>query len=79
MAAASFQETGRVLVDAAIKGKVDGLRGLKENVILGKLIPSRVLAPSPDDDRKLVAAQPYKEEIAAPGLETPSELPTSEG
>jgi DNA-directed RNA polymerase subunit beta' len=79
LAAASFQETGRVLVDAAIKGKVDGLRGLKENVILGKLIPSRVLAPSPDDDRKLVAAQLLKQEIAAPGLETPGELPTSEG
>ena len=49
LAAASFQETGRVLVDAAIKGKLDRLRGLKENVILGKLIPSRVLPPSPDD------------------------------
>jgi hypothetical protein len=42
-----------VLVDAAIKGKVDGLRGLKENVILGKLIPSRVLYSSPDDEKKL--------------------------
>jgi DNA-directed RNA polymerase subunit beta' len=53
LAAASFQETGRVLVDAAIKGKVDGLRGLKENVILGKLIPSRVLSPGPDDGKGL--------------------------
>jgi DNA-directed RNA polymerase subunit beta' len=53
LAAASFQETGRVLVDAAIKGKVDRLRGLKENVILGKLIPSRVLYLSPDDEKKL--------------------------
>jgi len=53
LAAASFQETGRVLVDAAIKGKVDGLRGLKENVILGKLIPSRVLSVSPDDEKRL--------------------------
>jgi len=44
LAAASFQETGRVLVDAAVKGKTDRLRGLKENVILGRLIPSRVLA-----------------------------------
>ena len=43
LAAASFQETGRVLIDAATKGKVDKLRGLKENVILGKLIPARVL------------------------------------
>jgi len=53
LAAASFQETGRVLVDAAVKGKVDGLRGLKENVILGKLIPSRVLSVSPDDEKRL--------------------------
>jgi DNA-directed RNA polymerase subunit beta' len=49
LASASFQETGRVLVDAAIKGKLDKLRGLKENVILGKLIPSRVLSLSPED------------------------------
>jgi len=55
LAAASFQETGRVLVDAAIKGKLDKLRGLKENVILGKLIPSRVLSVSPDDGRRLKA------------------------
>jgi len=53
LAAASFQETGRVLVDAAIKGKLDRLRGLKENVILGKLIPSRVLSLSPDDGERL--------------------------
>ena len=40
LSAASFQETTRVLTDAAIKGKVDFLRGLKENVIIGKLIPA---------------------------------------
>ncbi len=40
LSAASFQETARVLTDAAIKNKVDHLRGLKENVILGKLIPA---------------------------------------
>ena len=39
LSAASFQETTRVLTDAAIKGKVDTLQGLKENVIVGKLIP----------------------------------------
>ncbi|MBI3537198.1 MAG: DNA-directed RNA polymerase subunit beta', partial [Chloroflexi bacterium] len=39
LAAASFQETTRVLTDAAVRGRVDYLRGLKENVILGKLIP----------------------------------------
>ena len=40
LSAASFQETTRVLTDAAIKGKVDHLIGLKENVIIGKLVPA---------------------------------------
>ncbi|MBQ3380009.1 MAG: DNA-directed RNA polymerase subunit beta' [Clostridia bacterium] len=40
LSAASFQETTRVLTDAAIKGKIDPLIGLKENVIIGKLIPA---------------------------------------
>ncbi len=40
LSAASFQETTRVLTDAAIKGKTDRLQGLKENVIIGKLIPA---------------------------------------
>ncbi|MFH1890542.1 MAG: DNA-directed RNA polymerase subunit beta' [Candidatus Kuenenbacteria bacterium] len=39
LSAASFQETTRVLIDAAVTGKVDHLRGLKENVIIGRLIP----------------------------------------
>ena len=40
ISAASFQETTRVLTDAAIKGKVDPLSGLKENVIVGRLVPA---------------------------------------
>ncbi|MCR4323004.1 MAG: DNA-directed RNA polymerase subunit beta', partial [Candidatus Azambacteria bacterium] len=40
LSAASFQETTRVLINAAVQGKVDRLRGLKENVIIGKLIPA---------------------------------------
>ena len=40
LSAASFQETTRILTDAAIKGKVDDLRGLKENVIIGQLLPA---------------------------------------
>ncbi len=40
ISAASFQETTRVLTEAAISGKVDHLRGLKENVIVGRLIPA---------------------------------------
>jgi DNA-directed RNA polymerase subunit beta' len=40
LSAASFQETTKVLMEAAVKGKVDHLIGLKENVIIGKLIPA---------------------------------------
>ena len=54
LSAASFQETTRVLTDAAIKGKVDNLHGLKENVITGKLIPAgRGLLPR-DKAKELV-------------------------
>ena len=42
LAAASFQETARVLTEAAVSGSVDELRGLKENVIIGRLIPARL-------------------------------------
>ena len=45
LSAASFQETTRVLTDAAIKGKIDPLVGLKENVIIGKLIPAGTGVP----------------------------------
>ena len=40
LSAASFQETSRILISAAIKGQIDYLEGLKENVILGRLIPA---------------------------------------
>jgi DNA-directed RNA polymerase subunit beta' len=40
LSGASFQETSRVLIDASLEGKVDPLRGLKENVIIGRLIPA---------------------------------------
>jgi DNA-directed RNA polymerase subunit beta' len=40
ISAASFQETTRVLTDAAIRGKIDTLEGLKENVIVGRLVPA---------------------------------------
>ena len=46
LSAASFQETTRVLTDAAIKGKVDPLVGLKENVIIGKLVPAGTGMPT---------------------------------
>jgi DNA-directed RNA polymerase subunit beta' len=40
ISAASFQETTKVLTDASVSGKVDSLKGLKENVIMGRLIPA---------------------------------------
>ncbi|MBR5614101.1 MAG: DNA-directed RNA polymerase subunit beta' [Clostridia bacterium] len=49
LSAASFQETTRVLTDAAIKGKIDPLLGLKENVIIGKLVPAGTGVPSYSD------------------------------
>lgn len=49
MSAASFQETTRVLTEAAIKGKVDHLQGLKENVIIGKLVPAGTGTVNYDD------------------------------
>ncbi len=63
MSAASFQETTKVLSDAAIRGKVDYLEGLKENVICGHLIPAgtgqreydRLIVASMDDYKKMVA------------------------
>ncbi len=48
LSAASFQDTSRVLVKAAIEGKIDRLRGLKENVIIGRLIPAGKQDISPD-------------------------------
>ena len=59
LSAASFQETTRVLTDAAIKGKIDPLVGLKENVIIGKLIPAGTGVPKYRD----ISIETDKEEI----------------
>ncbi len=67
LAAASFQETGRVLVDAAIKGKLDRLRGLKENVILGKRMPSQVLSHDDVDKKELKVGVAVEPEVTDPG------------
>ncbi len=50
LSAASFQETTKVLTDAAIRGKVDPLQGLKENVIIGKLIPAGATVADMDEE-----------------------------
>ena len=69
LAAASFQETTRVLTEAAIHGKVDRLVGLKENVIIGKLIPARCHAClEAEEEAHALAAQKdqAKKEITLP-------------
>ena len=63
LSAASFQETTRVLTDAAIKGKVDSLRGLKENVMIGKLIPAGTgLKPLLEEGEDANSAETYHSE-----------------
>ena len=61
VSAASFQETTRVLTEAAVSGKVDNLQGLKENVIVGRLVPcgtgsfmSQVKLEASKKDRELL-------------------------
>ncbi|HEV2716027.1 MAG TPA: DNA-directed RNA polymerase subunit beta', partial [Terriglobales bacterium] len=61
ISAASFQESTRVLTEASINGKVDHLRGLKENVIVGRLIP----AGTGMEDYRNVRLSPEMEEAAA--------------
>ena len=60
ISAASFQETTRVLTDAAVEGKTDYLKGLKENVIIGRLIPA---GTGIDDNRKLIVTNPSMEDL----------------
>jgi DNA-directed RNA polymerase subunit beta' len=72
LAAASFQETTRVLTEAAVNGKVDKLVGLKENVIIGKLIPAHYLTP--EDLEELTAGGEGEE-----ALEQVQELIAEEG
>lgn len=61
ISAASFQETTRVLTEASVNGKCDNLRGLKENVIVGRLIPAGTGLAYHDERRKRRHQQPSKE------------------
>ena len=72
ISAASFQETTRVLTEAAIMGKRDGLRGLKENVIVGRLIPAGT-GLAYHNVRKAQAAEPPIVEEGAPTEAAPAE------
>jgi len=84
LAAASFQETTRVLTEAAIYGKVDWLAGLKENVIIGKLIPARCKAcQEAEEEARLIEKEKARQSLpffasdTAHPLDTlPSETPT---
>jgi DNA-directed RNA polymerase subunit beta' len=71
ISAASFQETTRVLTEAAIMGKRDGLRGLKENVIVGRLIPAGT-GMAYHKIRKDQAAEPPLLEMPAAAEEVPA-------
>ena len=66
LSAASFQETTRVLTDAAIRGKNDPLVGLKENVIIGKLIPAGTGMKQYQEIEDKVVAEPITEEDDTP-------------
>jgi DNA-directed RNA polymerase subunit beta' len=74
LSAASFQETTRVLTDAAIGGKSDYMRGLKENVIIGKLIPAGTGSP---EYQSLQPALPGATTVASLGIL--GEIPTGAG
>jgi DNA-directed RNA polymerase subunit beta' len=82
ISAASFQETTRVLTESAIMGKRDELRGLKENVIVGRLIPAgtglayheaRVIREQMDDSERRAIAEADAAELADATGETAAE------
>lgn len=78
LSAASFQETARALINAAVEGKLDELKGLKENVIIGRLIPAGTGATRPYESlRKALEAGKKEATVAQPSLSTLS--PVSSG
>jgi len=77
ISAASFQETTRVLTEAAIMGKKDGLRGLKENVIVGRLIPAGT-GLAHHRTRKGLSVQPSPDQQGEPLLVITEEIGSTE-
>jgi DNA-directed RNA polymerase subunit beta' len=63
ISAASFQETTRVLTDAAVRGAMDNLEGLKENIIIGHLVPAGTGIHRYHDTEFLVEGAPIEKEI----------------
>jgi len=84
ISAASFQETTRVLTESAVRGSRDDLRGLKENVIVGRLIPAGTGQAYHDERRRkrfsdfLEAGLPGRTEEAAPQDDAVTESSTEE-
>ena len=68
LAAASFQETTRVLTESAVNGAVDHLRGLKENVIIGRLIPARF--DLTEEGRERLGLEEHEDEQQLVGVRT---------
>jgi DNA-directed RNA polymerase subunit beta' len=81
ISAASFQETTRVLTEAAVKGTKDDLRGLKENVIVGRLIPAGTGFAFHQERRRRAETRPedmtIQEAMEAAGVD-PSEIEVPE-
>src|SRR4030095_798981 len=77
ISAASFQETTRVLTEAAIMGKKDDLRGLKENVIVGRLIPAGTGLAYHNARKKLKMAGPEAAAAAEAAFTTPEGAPVT--
>jgi DNA-directed RNA polymerase subunit beta' len=71
ISAASFQETTKVLADAAVQGKIDYLRGLKENVIMGRLIPAGTGLPQYRELDIKLSAEVEEPELPAPEVLEP--------
>jgi DNA-directed RNA polymerase subunit beta' len=85
ISAASFQETTRVLTEAAVNGKVDELHGLKENVIVGRLIPAgtgsyvnKIRRVAADRDKITLAAQQQAAALESEGMDMPESLESGE-
>jgi DNA-directed RNA polymerase subunit beta' len=81
ISAASFQETTRVLTEAAVNGKIDTLQGLKENVIVGRLIPAgtgsvmkQLKNVAGERDREVLESQKAVEEEGVAALADESEV-----
>ena len=76
LAAASFQETTRVLTEAATNGQVDDLKGLKENVIIGRLIPARF--DETEEGRKKLGLDELIDDVDLNLIDTADEMPNTD-